>query len=146
MPLAFRASALLAEMARDHGLARLEFDADGLIVIDLEDFVVGIILCKPRDSFFFIAWLDGAGGDFPGIGQLADSDRPPQRTAQVCETATGARLLVAELPGNALPYPDFARALEEFVVDVERARAATREQPLEKTETLPSDEMHWIRS
>lgn len=149
MPLRSRAEALLVEMARDHGIARLEFDENDMITIDLVDFVIAVYLCKQRDSFFFFTRLDGAyssAQQLIHLSQFGNFGSPQRQTRQVFEPSTGARMLVAEQPSTSLPYPDFVRALEDFVMAVERARADAGPAPPQASETLPSDEMHWIRS
>ncbi|HUZ67814.1 MAG TPA: type III secretion system chaperone [Beijerinckiaceae bacterium] len=148
MALLSHAEALLAEMAKDHGIARLEFDENNMIMIDLEEFVIAILLSKQRGSFFFLTRLDGSyasAEQLIHLSQFGNFGSPRRQTKMVFEDATGARMLVAEEPG-VLPYPDFVRALEEFVAAVERARANSDAAPAQHAETLPSDEMHWIRS
>ncbi|HVB89028.1 MAG TPA: type III secretion system chaperone [Beijerinckiaceae bacterium] len=144
-----RAGIRLAEMARDHSLARLEFDANDLITIDLEEVVVAVLLAKRRGSFFFMCRLDGAPPhptQLLRLSQYADFGSPRRQTRIFGKEQSGEAILAAEEPGAPMPYVEFVQALQSFVSSVEQARAGAETSPVKTGQTLQSDEMHWIRS
>ena len=151
MPIGPRARARLAELAQSKELARLEFDGDGLIQLDLGDFVVGVLSREERGCFYFFAYLEAPPGAFAAPTPVSQFDeRGPvcRRSRLTTEISTGARVLVAEQPSEALPYQEFVRSLEDFVAAVERARPEppTGYSSPRPSGTLPADDLHWIRS
>ena len=127
MSLSLQADNLIKEFARDQGLAKLEFNADGMIPITLGDLTLAVAYSPANDSFVLFGAL-GAADD----GTTLDAWKAFEVTAAL----TGARsrvamvpdsrqvLLVAEIIVAGLDYRSFKAALEAFVADCGTARKA----------------------
>lgn len=146
MPLPLHAEALLADVAREHGLGSLRFDADGLIPINLGDFDFALAFCERRDSFFVMASLEPGAACGAAVRLIKEAeDLGPSRAQflRMVEPETGAHLLLAERPAGDLRYPQFLALLEDFVRAVQQTRAGG---PPTGTVDLPRDVFSWIRS
>jgi len=120
MPLSSGARSLLADMASDHGLGALDFDAEGLIPIDIDGNAMAIVYSEPRDSFFLMGLIaldakQAMGGPWQAL-MAAGRLRGP-RTRLAVEPDSGALVVVSEVFVLGTTYPELASALELFVAD-----------------------------
>lgn len=121
-----QATALLAEMARDHGLSSLEPNDDGLIPITLDDgFVFTLAFDGVNNAVFVMTVLATADAadvpDWPTFGWNAGT---AERRTRIARAPDGALVLIRDMPLTGLEYWSFAKGLETFVSDASDAAAA----------------------
>ncbi len=120
-----QAAALLAEMARDHGLAKLTPDDDGLIPVTLDDgFVFTLAFDGVNNAVFVMTVLAAADADgvrdWPAFGWNAGA---AARRTRVARAPDGALALICDMPLTGLEYWSFAKGLEAFIADAAEAAA-----------------------
>ena len=165
MPVSKRAETLLQDLAHDHGLAGLTFDASGLITINVDDLTLAITFSEARDSFFLLAPLgeqepsehepsehepsehEPSGRESSGelvfpVRDASDLGEPREQYFRMLDPQTSDRLLVAERPAGDLTYPEFAKGLDEFVGALRQAQGSRGSSAASE---LPHDVFSWIR-
>ncbi|KPL55253.1 hypothetical protein ABB55_25960 [Prosthecomicrobium hirschii] len=129
MHLSSRATALLQELARDHGLRSLDFDRNGLIPMKVRETQTSIAYSPANDSFYLMAVIDpDAGGRLadPAAVLKTNGDLAARRTRIAIEPDTKAVMLVRDIFLAGLAYWEFSKAVEAFVADVETVTAGYR--------------------
>ncbi|MBT9288297.1 type III secretion system chaperone [Prosthecodimorpha staleyi] len=147
MQLSTRASALLQELARDHGLKSLDFDRDGLIPMKIRETQTSIAYSPANDSFYLMAIVDvDAGGRLadPWAALKANGPLAARRTRLAIDPNTKAVVLVRDIFLAGLAYWQFAKAIEEFLADFDRVaagyvRAAATDAGAGLSADVPSD-------
>lgn len=123
--LTLHAEALLASLAHDHGVGRLEPDADGLIVIDFDGDSVALGFSASWNAAFLTAVLA-----LDAERALGDAFRPFRLGSRLARRNTrlgrdgesGALVLIREMPLQGLSYPAFTAALTLYLDDLDLVR------------------------
>jgi hypothetical protein len=123
--LTLHAEALIASLAHDHGVGRLEPDADGLIVIDFDGESVALGFSASWNAAFLTAVLA-----LDAERALGDAFRPFRLGSRLARRNTrlgkdgesGALVLIREMPLQGLSYPDFTAALTLYLGDLDFVR------------------------
>src|SRR5262249_19592766 len=118
--LSARASALLQELARDHGLRDIQFDSDALIPMKIGDLQIAVAYSPANDSLFLIGMLN-TNAEFrladPWQALVQSGALAVRRTRIAVEPSTKATVLVCEIPLENLAYWQFSARLDEFLAD-----------------------------
>ncbi|MEL6337916.1 MAG: type III secretion system chaperone [Pseudomonadota bacterium] len=126
LELSRQAEALLAEMARDHGVPAIKPDEEGLIPIILDDSIVVLLTFNRANDTCFIFHVLGVGIEEPFDAAWSCFDTPAawdsRRTRIGFEQENNSLSLVCELFLKGISYGDFSAALERFVEDIAEAR------------------------
>lgn len=119
--LSARAQSLLLELAKDHGIDKLAFDADGLIPMTIRDTLVAVAFSPANDSFFFITAVqapDDARPVDPWRAFEASGELAARRTRLAIEPRSKAFMLVREVPLAGMAYWQLIDCLDEFLDDL----------------------------
>ena len=122
--LSARAASLLSELAKDHGVGPLDFDADGLIPMTIHDKQVAVAFSPANDSFFFVSLVqtpDEARSVDPWLAFEMSGLLAKRRTRLAIEPGSKALMLVREIPLAGLAYWQFIDAIDEFLGDLASA-------------------------
>ena len=125
--LSARATALLQEFAKDHGVNKLDFDRDGLIPMTVGDVQLALAFSPANDSFFFIAAIrtpEEAGMTDPWQAFVHSGSMAARRTRIAIEPKSKLQVLVREVLLEGLTYTRFLASIDEFLSDLSSQRGA----------------------
>lgn len=120
-----QAENILKDLARDHGLSRLDADDEGLVEVTLDDqitvaFAFSGLMCVMTSV---ISESSEAALADPWKMFDAPEDWADRRTRLAIEPESKALMLNRDLLLEGLSYGEFAKAFEAFAADVEAAQA-----------------------
>lgn len=124
-PLSPQAENILKDLARDHGLSRLDADDEGLVEVTLDDrvtiaFAFSELMCVMTSV---VSESSEAAQADPWIMFDAPADWADRRTRLAIEPDSKALMLNRDILLEGLSYGEFAKAFEAFANDVEAAQA-----------------------
>jgi hypothetical protein len=126
-PLTRQAEALLADLARDHGLKALAPDENGLVQVTLDDsMAIAFAFAAPGNVCIMMHVLEEAPErPYPRAWEAFDLSESwaDRRTRIALEPSSGALMILRDIVLEGLSYAGFARAFETFASDAEEARA-----------------------
>jgi hypothetical protein len=118
--LSVRAATLVEELARDHGVPRLEFNEDGVIPMTIAGLQIAIAYNPANDCFFLLTLLVEAP-DWKKLSPLAMLERSGEmasrRTRLAVEPEAKGLALVREIALEGLAYWRLMAMLDEFLAD-----------------------------
>jgi hypothetical protein len=120
------AAVMLAELARDHGVDSLAFNADGVIPMTIGELQIALAFSPANDCFYLFALVTEAP-DWDQLNPLAlfetSGEMAARRTRLAVEPEGKGLALVREISLNGLVYWQLVQALDEFLADHATAAA-----------------------
>lgn len=147
-----RMTALLADLARQQGLDRLAFNADGLVPIRLDrklDIAIGYSPANDQVFLFAAVATEGAKDRIDPWHAFRRNVGLAERRTRLSLDPTGNLILSADAYLEGLDFPGFSAMLDRFVLDLEDEIAAIGDQrapfPPAQSSAPPPDDAVMIR-